>query len=261
MAEKKYTSRNQSIERALDILQSFTREQPEWSPTEMSKKVKLNISTAHRLMQTLQYRGLLEQDPGTGKYRIGLGAFRIGSNYITHNMLERHSLPVLEELSAKTGQPIHLAYLDTLTAQVVFIFNQEGRQIVQLPRRAGMQGPAHITSLGKAIMAFTDDQEKLDRVFKKIVFRKYASRSHTTLKTLKADLARIRKTGYAIDDRESGEHVRCVGAPIFNHLGRVVSAVSVSGFTDEITPVRIPRLAKEVMAAAGRISEKMGYTT
>jgi DNA-binding IclR family transcriptional regulator len=258
---KKYSFLNQSITRALDILDAFSREKEEWTPTEMSTRVGLNISTAHRMMQTLEYRGMLEQNPVNGKYRIGIKAYQIGNRYLVHNMLERQSLPVLDVLSYTLGLDVNLSYLDSLTAEIVIILSQQGKRVIQTSSpQPGMRGPAQITAAGKTIMAFleNDNQVKLESMLTLIKFRPYTKNSIVSLSALKKEFIEIRQRGYAVDDRESGEHVRSVSAPVFNHQGRVVSAVSVSGYVEEITLEKVPEVAREAMAAAATISKKMG---
>lgn len=257
---KKYSFLNQSIERSMAVLDSFNKEKPVWGAKELSEKLKLNKSTVHRLMETLEYYGMLEQNLATKKYQIGLHAFEIGSRYLANNLLEQCAPPYLEVLAEKVRQSVNLAYLDTVTAEVVFLNSIEGKGMIRVANDIGVRGPCHTSSIGKAIMACITN-EKLEAVINKINFRPYAKNTITSAAALRQDLEITRRAGYAIDDQEGDDNVRCVGAPIFNYQGKVIAAVSISGLAKDIAKNTIPALAEEVVATAKAISKRMGYST
>lgn len=115
----------------------------------------------------------------------------------------------------------------------------------------------HASSVGKAILAFSDPH-KVNQILKKGLQR-YTSKTITSPNVLLAHLEEIRDLGYAVDDGENEEGIRCIGAPIFDYTGKVIGSVSVSGSTITVVPERVEYLAQKVMKCAEKISEKMGY--
>jgi IclR family acetate operon transcriptional repressor len=142
--------------------------------------------------------------------------------------------------------------------EVVSLVSAESKQTLRTPVTVGSRTPAHCTSLGKAILAFsTDDQ--VAAFLKGRMLKPYTPKTIITGSRFRENLCATRQRGYAFDDEEREPGLRCIGAPVWNSNAEVSAAVSVAGPTFRITDERVPVLAAAVMRCAGRISAALGY--
>ena len=248
----------QSVERVLNILEIMAREGAPITVTELAEKVKLKISTVHRLLTTLVHRGYVEQEDDN-KYRLGLKLMEIGNSVLYYSDIRTVARPFLEELVDSCNETVNLAILDG--TDVVYIDQVESKNliIVKMLAQVGNRGPVHCTSSGKALLAFLPD-EKLEETVSKLDMVKYTNETITDLDNLRKELKRVRNDGYAVDWGEREEHVRCIAAPIFNHEGRAIASVSISGPSTRITTYYMKNELVDLIQETGeRISHKMGY--
>jgi DNA-binding IclR family transcriptional regulator len=124
--------------------------------------------------------------------------------------------------------------------------------------KIGQRAPVHCTALGKALLAFQPEKE-LSRIINEIRLKSYTRNTITSKNKLIKKLRETRKRGYALDQREYEEDVECIGAPIRDHLGRVIAALSISGPQRKINTSHEKLFIRQVMKAAALISSKMGY--
>jgi DNA-binding IclR family transcriptional regulator len=128
---------------------------------------------------------------------------------------------------------------------------------VWLSSRIGTSNPVYCTAMGKAMMAFLPEEMQAE-IMGKIRFVRYTHRTLMTPEALMRSLERVRRRGYAIDDEEVEEGVRCIGAPILNETGHPMAAVSVSGPTSRITQQSVPGIAEHLMRCCREISGSLG---
>ncbi|NLX92167.1 MAG: IclR family transcriptional regulator [Firmicutes bacterium] len=260
VTEEKEGKHVQSLERALNILEVMAREGAPISVTELAEKVNLKISTVHRLLSTLSFRGYVEQDPEDNKYKLGLKLLEIGNSVLNHSSdIRTIARPYLEELVEKCNETANLAILDE--TDVVYIDQVESKNliIVRMFAQVGNRGPVHCTASGKALLAFYPEA-KIDEIIEKLEMVKYTNETITDRNHLKKELQRIRQDGYALDWGEREEHVRCIAAPIFNFEGKVIASISISGPSTRITTYYMKNeLVDLIMSTAANISQKMGY--
>ena len=140
-----------SVRNAARVLRAFSHADQEMGVTELSRRLGLGKSTTHRLVATLEAERLLEQDPATGKYRLGLALYELGTTVTEHVDLHQASLPVLTTLRHRTGEMVHVAVLDGLEA--VYVERLESPYMLPVFRRVGHRLPAHWTSSGKVLLA------------------------------------------------------------------------------------------------------------
>lgn len=249
----------QSVERVLNILEAMAGEGAPITVTELAEKVKLKISTVHRHLATLVYRGYVEQEDDN-KYRLGLKLMEIGNAVLYYSDIRAVARPYLEELMERCNETVNLAILDDV--DVVYIDQVESKNLilVKMLARVGNRGPAHCTSSGKALLAFLPP-EKMEEVVGRLDLAKYTNETITDAGNLRKELKRVRDDGVAVDWGEREEHVRCIAAPIFNHEGRVVACVSISGPSTRITTYYMKNeLVDYIRETTDKISRKMGYT-
>jgi DNA-binding IclR family transcriptional regulator len=247
----------QVLDRALGILDSLSKDGPELGPAELSEKLDLHKSTVHRLLMVLERHGLIERGPQNGKYRLGMKLFELGSQAVAKLNLRERAQPYLERLVAETGETAHICVLNG--DSMLSIINVESPHTLRSPSTVGQRTPLHCTSVGKTLLAFLPEDEA-EQLIKKCELRRYTSRTLTTRARLKAELKLIRRRGYAMDNGEIEEGLRCLGAPVWDYSGKIVAALSIAGPAFRLTEVRIPAVSQAVLDAAKNLSQELGYT-
>jgi DNA-binding IclR family transcriptional regulator len=244
------------IDRAAQILDCFGFDHQELSVSEIGFKTSLHRSTAHRILMALEYNDLIQQNPETGKYRLGIKLFKLGHQAASHLNLEEICRPFLTRIMNETKETVHLAVLDD--DQVLYLDKVEGPHALRMPSRVGRRIPTYCTSLGKAMLSCLEDQ-KVRKIFRKHSLRPCTVNTVKTVDRLLMDLRMIRKRGYSVDNEEIEIGLRCVGAPIRDYTGAMVGAISVAAPSARLAMQKIPSVGKLVMAVAEEISEKLGY--
>jgi IclR family transcriptional regulator, KDG regulon repressor len=246
----------QVLDRALGILDLLAGESPELAPSEVSERTGLHKSTVHRLLQVLERHRLIEKMAQNGKYRLGLRLFELGSKAMAQFDLRERAQPYLKRLVLETGETAHICILDG--DRMLSIANVESPRTLRTPSTVGHRTPLHCTSTGKALLAFLPEDERNDLI-NQCELTDYTRHTIRKLARLKAELKLIRQRGYAMDDEEIEEGLRCVGAPVMDHSGRVVAAMSIAGPAFRLTDDRIPAVARSVIQAAIELSVELGY--
>lgn len=243
----------ESVDNALRLLLMF-RERPLLRVAEASRTLGVAPSTAHRLLAMLQYHGFVVQDPRTKAYRAGTALTDIGLAAVRDIDVRAVARPVLESLARELGETVHLGTLDR--AEVVFVDSIEGTQVVRVGSRLGVRLPAHLTSMGKAILAHLPE-ERLKALYPTEILPGRTAHSTVRRKALMRDLRRIAEQGYAVNDRESEEEVCAVGAAVLTSAGTVTSAISVSIPHSRFDDHLVERVVPALRAAAAKISEQL----
>ncbi len=246
----------QSVERALDILEALN-ENGEMGLVELSQFTGLNVSTVHRLLGTLIERGYARQNPQTSKYSLGLKMLFFGKSLRDKYELRALAKPFLRELVDLSGETANLAIIDR--DEAVFIEQVESPKMVKMFTQVGTRVPLYCTGVGKALMAYLRDEE-IDHYVRTRNLLAETENTITDAEALKAELHRIRKNGYSVDDQEYEEGVSCIAAPVFDGSGRVVGAISVSGPTGRFDLEQaVTCLAGDLKRVAREFSARLGY--
>ena len=248
-------TRLSSVANSVQLLKAFSDEEYELGISSLAKKLHLAKSTVHRLATTLVSADMLEQDRESGKYRLGLALFELGSMVRRNMDVVAEAKPYLKLVMEKTGETVHLGVLDH--ASVLYINKIETRQAIRMNSNIGGRAPVHCTALGKAILAFQDASTIDDVIAKGLA--SLTVKTITDPKLLRQELANVRARNYAIDDEEIEIGLRGVAAPIRNHTSRVVAALSIAGPVQRMTKKIVASYAPDVMAAADAISQRLGF--
>ncbi|MDR2366620.1 MAG: IclR family transcriptional regulator [Deltaproteobacteria bacterium] len=245
----------QSIDRALDIVESLSTRQGGLSLTELAKNIGLPKSTTHRLLSTLVRRGYASKRDDGG-YQIGLKLIEAVSYYVNSLELQTEARQQLARLTVELGLTAHLGVLEG--DQVVYIERIDFLSGVKLYSQIGLRMHAYCSSLGKSLLAGLSGDE-LTQVMARCAFERFTPNTITTMAALRAELRKVRAMGYAVDNLEYSPNNRCVGAPIYDYRGETVAAISASGPPTVLPEGRIEEVAREVMAKARAISTNLGY--
>ena len=246
----------QVLDRALALLDALSQQGPDLALGEISQSLKLHKSTAHRLIMVLERHRLLERNSRTGRYRLGLKLFELGTKAVSQLDLREQARPFLERVVLETGETVHLCIYDD--GEVVYVDKVEPARSVRLASSVGRRNPAYCTAVGKAIMAYLPEAQVEDAV-RKHGLHPLTTKTVSTLEELKTELEHIRELGYAIDDEENEEGVCCVGAVVRGFDGDPVAAISVSGPTFRLGKEKVVMVAQSVIAAADGLSKELGF--
>jgi IclR family KDG regulon transcriptional repressor len=250
----------QTIERVANIFEVMAQNTQGISLKELSARVSLPKGTTHRLLSSLAYFGYVRQVSESKNYQLGFKLVELGNRLLNQLDVRMQARPFLVGLSKEIKETIHLVVFDQNEALYVDkVESNEKSSGLQMVSRVGLRIPAYCSSVGKVFLAHLSDSE-LDTLIKEKGLKKRTKNTITDPEKLKQHLKVIRQQGYAVDDEENEEGIRCVGAPIFNQRGQVIAAISISGPTVRITQKIIQQtLRKEVIQKALDISREMGY--
>jgi DNA-binding IclR family transcriptional regulator len=245
-----------AVERAVAILKAFSPASPEMGVTDLARKLGLHKSTVHRLLVTLERAGFVLQDAFTGRYRLGLPLFELGSLVVTNMELRRVARPFIEDAHRASGETVHLAILDE--GEVVYIDKIESTRQVRMSSMVGRRAPAHCTGLGKALLAWLP-AGVLDQVIQRRGLQAFTARTLTSAEELRNHLAIVRQRGYSIDAGEHEELVRCAAAPVFDHTNHALAAVSIASVGVDVASPRFKEYVALIRNCARSISDALGH--
>ena len=235
----------QSLDRAIFILE-IVASADGIGLSELARRADLPNSTVHRLLATLQRRGLVDHDPASGMWTVGVGLFRIGSAYLRIRKLPDLGRPVLRELLQETGETVNLSMLDH--RELVCVGQAESHAAVRAFFRLGRRLPIHASAAGKAILAASNPALRRERV-SSLELERFTPQTRVSRRSLDAELAETERRGFAVDDEEHTIGMRCVAAAISDEWGDPIGAVSVSA-----PSVRMPRERLETVGALVKIA-------
>jgi IclR family acetate operon transcriptional repressor len=244
----------QSVLRAIALLKTFSDEQPELGLADLSRLVGLNKTTTYRLLTALESEGMVVRNADTETFRLGPEIIALGGRAMRANDLRLVSRAELERLAEAVGEA---ATLEVLADSEVLILEEiSGSHLVSTNQAIGTRWPAHATSTGKLIVAHLPEAE-LDEFLRQPLAR-LTEHTITDPTQLRLELTRIREQGYAVADQEIEIGFIAIGAPVRNHEGQVVGAISINGPTARLTSDRIPDAIRRVKFAADHISGLLG---
>jgi DNA-binding IclR family transcriptional regulator len=232
------------------LLKVFSDERPEWGLSDLARAARLNKTTAYRLLTALEAEGIVARSSASDAWRLGNEAIVLGALALRSNDLMSTARPELQALVRDTGETASLEVL--VGDDVVILDGVEGPSLVGASSEIGTRWPAHATSTGKMLLA-SARRARLPRRLHKLT-----PRTITDPARLERELERIRQRGYAtaIEELETG--YAAVGAAVRDPDGRSVAAISIGGPTSRLTSRRIPGIARRVVRAADRITERLG---
>ncbi len=210
-------------------------------------------ATLYRFLQTLTNQGMLEYDPDSQTYGLGVRLVRLAHAAWQHSSLAPIARPFLDQLSADVGDTVHLAQLDN--AQVLYVDKRNAARPIEMYSDAGKVGPAYCTGVGKAMLAFLPELEQA-RVIAQQSFHRFTPQTYTDPAALRAELQAIVVRGFAYDREEHEPGIICIAYPILSGRGRVLGAMSItrSGSVDQLDD--LAALAPKLGGAAAKIAHE-----
>lgn len=247
-----------SVDKTFAILEYFTVHQPEWTITELAKELDANKSTIYRFLSDMEKRGIMYQDPNSGKYGLGLKLFELGNRVPIHSAFIDKTHPVLEKVAKNITETVHVSILKE--EQAYYVDKVESPQGLRINTTIGTFKPLHATSLGKVLLAFLDmDYEELTatKLLKKQLDA-FTNNTITEHKKLEQELFKIKKQGFAVDYEEYEIGLICVGVPIFNQRNQIVASLSASGPANRFKVNQLKNYVKILKIGADEIQKNIG---
>jgi DNA-binding IclR family transcriptional regulator len=230
-------------------------EQSEIRLTEASNYLGVASSTAHRVLAMLQYRGFVRQDPSTKSYGPGPALTAVAFSVMSRMDVNRLARPYMQELNDSLDESIHLGVLEG--SNVRFLEGIESRKAVRVVSRLGKSLPAHCTSLGKALLAQLDTAE-LHRLYPSQVLPGVTEKSITDRDELEAQLAEVRRLGYATNREESEEGVASVAVAVPTTVPSLHLALSASAPISRLPARLVKDFAESLRIAAEGFGDVLG---
>lgn len=244
-----------SVRNAVRVLKAFSSRRRDYGVTELSRQLGLTTSTVHRLLKTLQAEHLVEKDPETNRYRLGLAVYDLVAATSAGYDLSEAVLPPMTMLRARVGETIQLAVLDG--REVVYVERLQSTHSLRLFLDVGRRMWAHSTSTGKVLLAGLD-AATLDQTLEGWDLPRRTPHTVTDPAVLRRQLAQIRRQGWAHNCDESEIGVTSVGAPVRDHTGQVVAALSVAGPSPRMDQ-DVTAITQAVIEAAAVASRRLGH--
>jgi DNA-binding IclR family transcriptional regulator len=246
-----------SVRNAARLLKVFRSREKELGVSELARRLGIGKSSVHRILGTLAGEGLIEQNPATGNYRLGIVMFELGEAVRVHLDLHAAVGPVLAALREQTRESCQVGVLDGY--EVVYVDRLESPQTLRLFTETGRRVPAHCTSSGKVLLAHLAPDER-DRLLRAMPLPALTPRTITDRAALDAELTRVRRRGWseAVDEREVG--VASIAVPIRDGGGEVVAALSIGAPIARLSGTARRRLAPVLVEAGEAASRRLGWS-
>lgn len=245
-----------AVRNAARLLRAFSASDRELGVTELATRLGLTKSTVHRLLTTLAGERLIEQDPVSHRYRLGLTLYELGCAVSPHLELHEVVAPSIDQLHYSTSCGVQVAILDGI--EVVYVERRESQATLRGFVQLGHRNVAHATSTGKVLLASLPRAE-LERRYAGRCLVERTPHTITDMASLLAELDRVRHQGYAENVNESAIGIASVAAPIRDELGQVTAAISVAAPIAVLTPEKKRRNRAATLEAAAEISDRLGY--
>ncbi|RDC70957.1 IclR family transcriptional regulator [Rhodovulum sp. 12E13] len=247
----------QSLDRAMGVLEGLA-EAGAATLTELAGATGQSPATVYRVLVTLETRGIVELRAEDQTWAVGPRAFLIGSSFLRRaSVVERARVP-MRHLRDETGETANLGV--PRGDEVMFVSQVETHASLRAFFPPGTLSPLHASGIGKALLAWFDAPRRAAYLAEAELTR-FTGHTITSPDALAEDLERIRVRGYALDDEEKAEGMRCVAAPVFDATGEAVAGLSVSGPVSRVTPDNAGRLGAQVARAAAELSAALGAPT
>ena len=238
---------NRTLLRAIEILELLSRSKEGYTLTELSLIFDYPKSSVFDIIKTLVYKNMVVEDNQTGitKYKIGLASFLIGSSYLNNIDIVNIAKSNLIDFANKMNATTFMAVLDE--NMVTYIYKYESENSIITTANVGTR---------KSMLAYKSEEE-INKIIDKIDFISYTYFTIKTKEKLMEELAEVRQRGYAKDDRENTLQQIAVAAPLFDHEGHVVAAISCVGFYE--SSIDLDDLGLLIKDVGKQISYKLGY--
>ncbi len=242
-----------TVTRALAILEILSKVK-DANLEALAQQTNLPKTTTLRLLTTLVDNKYVVKDDND-RYYLSMKMFAVGSKALSHIDLIDISRPIAQALREKTGETVHMGILDE--NKVLYVLKNESNYTIRMYSRIGRRCPLHCTAIGKCLL-IDKGEDFLEEYIQSGAFVSYTPKTISTKEALVQELEKVKSQGYAIDNEEHEPQIVCVAAPIRDHEGNVVAAISVSTPTFRLDEAKLNNNCSLVVEYANKISDILG---
>lgn len=240
--------------KALRTLEIIADTPDELSIREVAERINTDKTTAYRMLLTLEEAGYVTRNEFSKRFKLTYKVVSLSRNLLAENEVSKLIIQTLRDISAITEETLHFSVLDG--DESVLIHRVKGSHLVNVDFQIGDRAPLHATSIGKVLLAFQDY-----RFIEEILSRnlsQFAENTITDPDKLRRELHHIRSQGYALDDHEYSDSMRCIAVPVFEGGGRLSGGISISGPDFRFTNEKLEKLREPIMKGAQDLSRHLG---
>ena len=246
---------DKTVVKAFTLLEALAAHGHPRRVSELARELDMAKSNVHRLLQTLASLGYVRRDEH-GLYAASLGLWERGMQVLAHLAIQRAASEHMRRLAVLSSEQVNLGIRDG--GEVLYIASIESIQANRARPILGRRAPIHCVSTGKAMIAYEPDEEVRAAVK---LLQQATPRTITTLERLKAELAEVRRQGFAMNLGEWRNGIHGVAAPIAGSDGAMVAAIAVAGPAERLDAKQLRTLAPHVVAAGHAIALELAYAS
>jgi DNA-binding IclR family transcriptional regulator len=245
-----------SVEKALQILECFTRKDPSLTLDEIARRTGFSRTTTFRMICSLEKFGYIKRKPTAGELQFSLGWAFLEKGQLVNEQIDIKEIAKddMLQLRNETGLSVQLAVRDG--EEAVYIEQFESLKPIRLYPEIGRRAPLYSAACPRILLAFLPDRERED-LLQKFSYHSYTSKTITSPELIRAELVKIRKDGYAVSKGELHEGTIAVAAPIFHYPQNVVASLSIIGLESDFTAISMDELIRLLKSRADSISHKL----
>jgi len=244
-----------SLSTALRVLLAFTEAQQHQSVGGLAQRSGLTKGQVSKILSTFRAFGLLQQDPQTRLYSVGIQAFALGSRFVNYHPLCHEALPLIRRLVDRTGHSARLSVLSD--RQIIYLLQVDGPLLSDTGWRAGMYLPPHATTAGKVALAFLDEATR-EEILAELAMPQLTPKTITDKDELRRQLVQIAEAGYASSRGESTAGLGATSVPVFATRNELIAVLSLAYPEHLVDRKDEPKLAAALHEAARTLSHRMG---
>jgi DNA-binding IclR family transcriptional regulator len=244
-----------ALEKSFSIIEHLSKSTSGLSISELSSELNIPKTSVFSILNTMEAHNYVRKT-SSGAYKLGLQLYSIGMTVINSVNIMELSIPYMEQIRKDIHCTVHLSVYDN--GEVVYINKLEGPGLVGFQTFVGQRKRPNTSASGKAVLAHLPDSELKMVVAKGLDC--FTPNSLCTEAALRENLEQVRSFGYAVDDEEEEIGVRCLGAPIFNQLGVVYGAISVTTIKNNMPMQKLPEIGSLLLHVGKQISNQLGYS-
>ena len=251
-----HDNQNKSLIRAVAVIKAFTPDKLELGSTDVCCMTGIPLTTVHRIQTTLTKERLLERNPSTGKYRVGIELYVQGSLFLRSINLHTAATPVVKELNNLTSETVNMAIFDK--GYITIVLRMESKYRLRSPSYVGFTSPAYANANGKALLSELSEAE-IDELYHDETLRPVTKKTIATKAELKRELEQIKKNGVAINIEEVWEGEAAVASVVRESSGEAFASLAIAVPMIRIDNTRLQKLSGLVKLGASIISYRLGY--
>jgi len=244
-----------SVQRTLSIIEALGQAENGMTLAALSESLALPPATVHRLLANLEGRGFASRDPESNRHYLATKILQLQGTIAARQSLVRPAIPILIQLAKRFSCTAHLAVLGE--DRVVYVESRRSNPYTLEHLPPGRTNPIHCTALGKVLVAFAP-AEHLKTLVERITFEASTPNTITGPDRFYECLSRVRVDGFAVDNEELTLGLRCIAAPVFDHRGNCIVAISITMPVATLPADSIPEAAAVVVSAAAELSRGLG---